>query len=248
MNNNPISGISYLFKGFNIIKQPGIRKFVILPLVFNVLIFAGLGYLAFGWLGGLVDQMMTSLPEWLQWLDWLIWVLIYAASVVLMYFTFTIMANFISAPFNGILAEAVEEYLSGSTKTDEAPWHQAITQIGPAIKEEITKLTYSITRSLPFFVLFFIPGINFIASTLWIIFGAWLLALQYADYPLANQEIAFKEQREIVAKKRWLALGFGAAVMGGMMIPIVNLVIIPAAVAGATAMYLDHFTRSSEST
>lgn len=239
--NNPIKGVNYLFKGFNLIKQPGLRKYVILPLLINVLIFAGLGILAFGWLGGLVDQMMAGLPDWVQWLDWLVWFVIYAASIVLMYFTFTAMANFISAPFNGVLAEAVEEKVTGIDKSDDAPWHQALTQIGPAIKEEITKLIYFITRSLPFFVLFFIPGINFIASALWMLFGTWLLALQYADYPLANQKVLFKDQRKLLAEKRLLVMGFGAAVMGGMMIPIVNLVIIPAAVAGATVMYLEHF-------
>ncbi len=240
-----ILGVRYLLKGFGLIKQPGLRRFVILPLFFNVLIFAGLGFLAFSWLNGLVEQMMLNVPDWLQWLSWLVWLIIYAASIILMYFTFTILANFLSAPFNGILSEAVEEHISGIKKHDDAPWHQALTQAGPAIKEEFTKLIYSITRSLPFLVLLFIPGINIIASGLWMLFGAWLLAIQYADYPLGNQNIPFKQQRAIVGKKRLLAMSFGGTVMVGMMIPIVNLVIIPAAVAGATIMYLEHFKQDA---
>lgn len=239
--NNPISGIKYLLEGFSLIRQSGLRKYVIIPLLINVLIFAGLGFLAFGWLDGLVAQMMTSLPDWLQWLSWLVWIIIYAASIVLLYFTFTVMANFVSAPFNGVLSEAVEEHISGEIKTDESPWHTALTQAGPAIQEEVRKLTYSITRSLPFFVLFFIPGINFIASALWMLFGAWMLAIQYADYPFSNNGIAFKNLREKLAGKRLLILGFGGAVMACTMVPIINLVIIPAAVAGATAMYLKEF-------
>lgn len=244
--NNPFTGISYLFKGFGLIKQPGLRKYVILPLLINILVFAGLGFLAFGWLEGLVGQMMLGLPDWLQWLDWLIWIIIYAASIILLYFTFTIMANFISAPFNGVLSEAVEEHITGTTKTDDTPWHQAITQAGPAIAEEVRKFSYSITRSLPFFVLFFIPGINFIASAAWMIFGAWMMAIQYADYPFSNQGIAFKQLRSHLREKRLLVVGFGGAVMACTMIPIVNLFVIPAAVAGATVMYLEQFKAGGE--
>ncbi|MDX1811066.1 MAG: sulfate transporter CysZ [Gammaproteobacteria bacterium] len=245
--NNPFSGIRYLLKGFGLIKQPGLRKYVIVPLLINILIFAGLGFLAFGWIEGLVGQMMLNLPDWLQWLSWLIWIVVYAASIILLYFTFTVMANFVSAPFNGVLSEAVEEHITGEAKSDDTPWHQAITQMGPAIQEEVKKFMYSITRSLPFFILFFIPGINFIASAAWMLFGAWMLAVQYADYPFSNNGIEFKNLRANLREKRLMVLGFGGAVMACTMIPLINLLIIPAAVAGATVMYLEQFKAENKS-
>jgi len=241
MSNNPFSGSLYLIKGFQMIKQPGVRQFAIIPLIINTLIFAGLGIFLFGWFGNFIDGLMMSLPDWMQWLEWLIWPVFAAALGVLIYFTFTIVANFISAPFNGVLSEAVEEKITGMEKEDDSPWHQAITQAPEAIKEEVRKLVYSVTRSLPFLILLFIPGINFIASALWILFGAWMLAIQYADYPLANNGILFNDQRAVLKEKRLLVLGFGGTVMIGMMIPIVNFIILPCAVAGATIMYVEHF-------
>lgn len=241
MSNNPISGAMYLIKGFQMIKQPGVKQFAIIPLIINTLIFAGLGIFMFGWFGEFIDGLMLSLPDWLQWLEWLVWPIFAAAFGILIYFTFAILANFIGAPFNGLLSEAVEEKVLGIEKNDDSPWHQAITQAPAAIKEEIQKLIYSVTRSLPFLILFLIPGINFIASALWILFGAWMLAIQYADYPMANNNIEFKDQRAILKEKRMLVVGFGGLVMVGMMIPIVNFIIMPCAVAGATLMYLDHF-------
>lgn len=241
MKNNPISGALYLFKGFSLIRQPGVRQYVVIPIIINTLIFATLGFFMFGWFGGFIDQLMAELPSWLQWLDWLIWLVVAAASLILVYFSFTVLANFISAPFNGILAEAVEEHISGRKIVDDSPWHTVITQAPAALKEEWRKLMYSLTRSLPFLLFFFIPGINIIASALWMVFGAWMLAIQYADYPLSNHQIAFKQQREKLKQKRLLVLGFGGAVMIGTMIPLVNFIILPCAVAGATVMYLDHF-------
>jgi len=241
MKNNPFSGALYLFKGFQLIQQPGIRRYVTIPLFINILVFATFGYFMFGWFGGFIDQLMLGMPEWLQWLDWLIWLFIAAASLILLYFSFTVLANFISAPFNGVLAEAVEEHVTGEKLINDSPWHAVVTQAPSAIKEEFRKLFYSLTRSLPFLFFFFIPGINFIASALWIIFGAWMLAIQYADYPLSNHQIEFKNQRQKLAQKRMLVLGFGGAVMVGTMIPFVNFIILPCAVAGATVMYLEHF-------
>lgn len=245
MKNNPISGALYLFKGFRLIRQPGIRQYVIVPLIINTLIFATGFFFMFGWIEGLISELMLELPSWLQWLSWLVWILVYAASLVLLYFSFTILANFVSAPFNGILAEAVEEHVTGEKLLDDSPWYSVITQAPAAIKEELHKLLYSLTRSLPFLFFFFIPGINVIASALWMVFGAWMLAIQYADYPLSNHQIAFKHQREKLKQKRLLVLGFGGAVMAGTMIPFVNFIILPCAVAGATVMYLEHFKVSN---
>ncbi|MDH5257944.1 MAG: sulfate transporter CysZ [Gammaproteobacteria bacterium] len=244
MSNNPIAGGLYLLKGFQMIKQPGVRQFAIIPLIINTLIFAGLGIFMFGWFGDFIDGLMQSLPTWLQWLEWLVWPVFAAAFGVLIYFTFAILANFISAPFNGVLSEAVEEKMTGETKSDDSPWHQAITQAPTAIREEIRKLVYSITRSLPFLILLLIPGINFIASALWILFGAWMLAIQYADYPLANNGVEFNDQRKLLKEKRLLVVGFGGTVMVCMMVPILNFIVLPCAVAGATLMYLDHFKRN----
>ena len=228
------------------IKQEGIRQYAIIPLIINTIIFAGLGIFMFGWFGDFIDGLMLGLPSWLQWLEWLVWPIFAAALGILIYFTFAILANFISAPFNGVLSEAIEEKVTGEAKSDESPWHQAITTAPTAIREEIRKLVYSITRSLPFLILLLIPGINFIASALWIMFSAWMMAIQYADYPLANNGVEFNDQRKLLGKKKMLVIGFGGTVMVGMMIPVVNFIILPCAVAGATLMYLDHFKQPKQ--
>jgi len=247
MRNNPIAGGLYLLKGFQMIKQPGIRQYAIVPLIINTLIFAGAFIFMFGWFGDFIDGLMLGLPEWMQWLGWLVLPVFIAAFAILIYFTFTILANFVSAPFNGVLSEAVEEKITGEIKNDDSPWHQAITAAPTAIREEIRKLVYSITRSLPFLILLLIPGINFIASALWILFGAWMLAIQYADYPMANNGIAFNEQRKTLKQKRLLVLGFGGTVMVGMLIPVINFIVLPCAVAGATIMYIEHFKQPAVS-
>lgn len=238
-SNNPIKGLLYLIQGFRLISQPGLRRFVIVPTVINISVFVGLGYLAFGWLNALTESFIATMPEWLQWLDWISEILIFLTLSLVSFFTFTLVANLISSPFNGPLAEAVEDKLTGQEKNEEGAWHDAITELPQVFSDESQKLIYSISRSAPFLLLFIIPVVNVIASAAWLIFGMWLLALQYMDYPLGNHQIRFKQQREILGQHKLLVMGFGAGVLACTMVPILNLLIIPAAVAGATALYVN---------
>ena len=238
-SNNPIKGLLYLFQGFRLITQPGLRRYVALPTLVNITVFVGLGYLAFGWLDTLTESFIQTLPEWLQWLDWISEILVFLTLSLVSFFTFTLIANLISSPFNGPLAQAVEQRLTGETKHEEGAWHDSITQLPQVFGDEGQKLFYSISRSLPFLLLFLIPLVNVIASAAWLIFGTWLLALQYMDYPLGNQSIRFQQQRELLGRHKLLIMGFGAGVLACTMVPLLNLLIIPAAVAGATALYVN---------
>ena len=63
--------------------------------------------------------------------------------------------------------------------------------------------------------------------------------MEYHDYPMGNHQLKFPEQRDKLKNQRGLTLGFGLATLAVTMIPIVNFIVIPAAVSGATALYLE---------
>jgi len=239
--NTPIHGALYLIKGMRLISHPQLRKFALLPIAFSFIFFTAISMGLFVWFDDITKALADMLPSWLQWLDWLIWLLLGIGLIMFAYFTFTLVVNFFSAPFNGLLAEAVEMHLTTQQVNMDEPWQTIIKELPTIMKEELAKIFYFLTRSLLFLILFFIPGINFIASGVWLVFAAWLLTLQYADYPMGNHKIKFIHQRKHLKNKLMLVLGFGGAVMVGTMIPILNIIIVPSAVAGATAMLLDHY-------
>ena len=107
-------------------------------------------------------------------------------------------------------------------------------------------MAYFIAWSVPFLVLFIIPGVNLAAPILWFIFSAWMLALEYCDYPMGNHGIPFRDQRRLLRKHGLLNLGFGTATLVATSIPIVNLFAMPAAVAGATALWLENMREHRE--
>jgi len=185
-----ISAMGYVRVGARLVRTPGLRRFVWAPLAINMLVFGVLGW----WLYDLSTGWIASWSLFESFGDWKIvrafaTLLKWVFTVVLFFglaYAFTLLANLVGAPFNGLL-------------------------------------------------------LNIAAPLLIFLFGAWMFALEYFDYPMGNHGLLFKDVRKELRKQRRSALGFGVLVAGLSLVPILNLFIMPVAVAGATAMYVDHF-------
>jgi CysZ protein len=229
-------GTAYLAKGFSLIKSKGIKRFVAIPLTLNILLFGGLIKYGYAEFGPLVDNVMSHVPDWLGFLSGILWLFIVLLTAIIVFFTFSPIANIIAAPFNAIMAEKIEEKLTGREVNANVPLMKIITD---SIMSQVGKLVYILLWSLVLSIISIIPVINFVAPFLWIIFGSWLLSLEYLDYPMGNHALTFKEEKATLKKRRGLALGFGGGVMVLTSIPVVNFFVMPIAVAGATAMWVE---------
>lgn len=229
---NPLSGAGYLVAGLRMITRPGLRRYLLVPLTVNILIFSSVAWIGWTQFEALLDWMLPE-SSWLSFLRWLLWPLFAVAVLLVTFYAFTIIANLIAAPFNGLLAARVESMVTG--RRPEAEQRFAAT-ILPSLFSELRKLGYFLTRAVPLLLLFLVPGVNLAAPFAWLAFGFWFLALEYADYPLANHGVLFTEQRRWMSGRRLIALGFGGGVTLLMMIPLVAFVAMPAAVAGATLL------------
>jgi CysZ protein len=114
-----------------------------------------------------------------------------------------------------------------------------MADLGRTMVSELRKLVYIVLWGVPVLLLFAIPGLNLAAPVIWMLFGAWMLAISYLDYPMGNHGLTFPEQRRQLGQRRYLALGFGGAAMFALAIPLVNFLVIPAAVAGATILWVE---------
>ena len=248
MSNNPINGIAYFLNGFSLITQSGVRKWVIIPLLINIVLFTVLIYYAVLYFPVelIMEQVQGWLPDW-GWLvatmRWLLWPIFIILAVVVVFFTFTFMANLVGGPFNGLLADAVEKHLTG--KTAEAPSESLSKTLIGTIKDPIGRLWYYLKWAIVLLIVSFIPVINIASPVLWFLFGAWIFSLEYADAPLGNHGYKAPAQRKMLAQKRMLTLGFGSAVFVTMFIPFVNLLVMPVAVAGMTSIWVQELAESA---
>jgi CysZ protein len=235
-----LAGAACAAAGLKLLAAPRVRPFVIVPLLANVLLF-GLA-VAVG-----AHHLDAVMERWLPgWLEWLLWPVFALLACAVLFFGFTLIANLIAAPFNGALAEAAEAHLRGSASGGSFAWRDLPAETITALVSELRKLAYLGLRAVPLAILSFVPGVNLIAPLLWLLFGAWALVIEYADFPMGNHGLYFPEQRRLLASRRRLSLGFGTAVMLMTLIPFLNFIVVPAAVCGATRLWVQHYRDSSD--
>jgi CysZ protein len=227
-----IKGFLDVFSGFGLLIKPGIKRFVLIPFAINISLFSVAAILLKDQLDIWLEKL---LPDWLGWLEWLILPLFWIAMVLIVFYTFTVFANLIAAPFNSLLSARIEALLRGQ-KPEDINSDGFIRLMTRTTKSEVQKILYAIKWFIPLIIITFIPVINIAAPFLWIMFAAWFFALEYNDYPLANRGLFFEDIKSYNRKNRMRSLGLGSAVFILTSIPIVNFFAMPVAVAGATKL------------
>ena len=242
-----LRGTRYPLRGLGWLPRRRLWIFVLTPLLINTVLFGGAVWWSSVQVDALASRLLeglaTWLPDWLDWLStvlyWLIWPLFILAVLLVVFYTFTLVANFLGSPFNGLLAEQVEVIATGQAPVSPLSLWQEIRR-APVV--ELRKLGYLVAWAIPLLLLFLIPVVNLLAPFLWGVFGAWMLALQYVEYPLSNHGMDISEQRRHLRERRWLVLGFGTSTLVMTLIPVLNFLVMPAAVIGATLMVVEEFS------
>lgn len=239
MKGNLVTGAGYFFRGLSMLTQPGIRGFVILPLLANIVLFGLLGSLAYGYVQSIIAATEQALPEWLGFLTWLMVPLLWLAGGLLTGYASTLLVLLITSPFHSLLAEKVEERVTGREVPALEGVMAALKDIPRGIAKELQKFLYYLPMAFVVLVLSFVPGLNTFAPLLWFLLGAWMMSLQFLDYPMDNHRLPFNEVKNACAARRLSSLGFGGAVAFVSGIPFVNLIVVPAAVIGATLLWCE---------
>jgi CysZ protein len=233
---NLITGAGYVARGLHLILQPGLRRFVIVPVVVNTAVFSMLIWLGVTQFEAVLDRFVPE-TGWISYFRWLLWPLFALALVLVVFYTFTVVANLIAAPFNSLLAERVEHLLTG--RVPESGFSSLWAEILPTLASELRKLWYFVIRAVPLLLLFLIPGLNLAAPLLWLLFSAWFLSIEYGDYPMGNHGLLFPEQHRRLKANRSASVGLGAGVTLLMMVPVLNFLAMPSAVAAATLFWCE---------
>jgi len=173
-----VQGFSSLFQGFSLVFQKGIRMFVLIPLLINMVIFSGAVWLAYTQYQQLIERLLGWLPTWLSWVEWLLLPFFALLILLVIYFTFSIVANFIAAPFNALLAEKVELKLRGGNVVGSNNI-SLVKNVGKTLGSEVSKVLYMLKWMPVLLLITVIPGLNLIAPAAWLVYGAWMYSLQY---------------------------------------------------------------------
>lgn len=236
-NSAALSGPDYLREGWQKVRQPGLRRFVVIPLLLNLALFAAL----IGWgvrqFNIWMAQLMATVPQWLSFIEWLLWPLFALLVLLVLFFSFSMLANLIASPFYGFLAEKIAEQERGEVSPATSLRDFALV-VPRALGRELRKIAYYLPRLIGLLLLSFVPVINLVSSALLLLFGVWMMAVQYIDFQADNDKVSFIDLLRWMRGRRMLSLGFGLPVYIGMLIPLVNLLVMPSAVAGSTLLWV----------
>ena len=234
--NNPLLAASYLFKGIALLGSANLRHFIMIPILINIVLYSVALIMGYYYIDSLINAFI---PSWLHWLHWLLWPLFFVSFFIVGFFSFTVLANLLAAPFYGSLAAKTLTLINPKTvKVIEQP-------LAKVLLAEAKRLAYIFRLAIPLLILSIIPGINLIAPLLWALFSAWSLSLEYMAYPLENAGILFVDQKQLIKSMRWGTLSFGGMAVIGLSIPIINIIIAPSAVIAAT-IYINDVIEETE--
>ncbi|MCP8900205.1 sulfate transporter CysZ [Gilvimarinus xylanilyticus] len=246
MRGNPAKALDYLSRGAHLITTPGLRRFIVVPLLANVVVFILTTIALVNLFSDVLSMLMGWLPGWLEFLAWVLWAIFALALLVFYGYSFNLITNLIAAPFYGFLAEKIETKLTGIPLPEET-WAQLIPR---TLGRELVKLWYFFTRGLLVLLVviisWFIPGLNLIVLAITTLWAAWCMSVQYVDYPADNHQTPFPELRKKLGAAPLTSYSFGGLVMLGSMIPIVNIFVMPIAVAGATVYWVEEMREEND--
>lgn len=243
MQGNIAHGADYLMRGARLLTHPSLRPFVLIPLTVNILIFGSLIGIGFNYVTDMMDAMLSRIPSWLDFIQWILWPLIAVTASLISGYLFTAMALIIASPFNALLAEKAEELITSKKVDSLEGLGPALMGIPRGIFREIAKLLYYIPMALFVLIMSIIPGVNALAPVLWFLLGAWMMSIQFVDYPMDNHQLGFADVKQAVRERRLSSMGFGGLVALCAGIPIINFFVVPAAVVGATLLWCEELSQ-----
>ena len=228
------TGIRCFRQGFTLVRRPRLRRFVWLPIVTSLVVVAALVGYVFSQTDAMVSWVIDRLPDAFAVVGPVLSALLYLVTLLAGGWLVGFVAVFLASPFLGNLSAGAEREAFGTGPEYET---SLAREFVAAISRELRKLGYSLPRLLGVFLISLIPIVSPFAPLLWWIFGAWIMAVQFADYATENRGEPFRATLSRLRSNRTTAFGFGAVTTLLMAVPLLNVVVIPVAVCGGAMLW-----------
>lgn len=100
------SGALFLLHGFFLVFKPGLKRYIIVPIIMNTIVLSIIFIFLAIYLHTHIPSFLLTFPKWiLIVLGGLFWVLYGLISLLVSTLIFTVLTNLIASPFYGLLAE-----------------------------------------------------------------------------------------------------------------------------------------------
>ncbi|HEX6872146.1 MAG TPA: EI24 domain-containing protein [Micromonosporaceae bacterium] len=233
------TGVGFLLRGLRMYaRSPRLMLLGLVPAVISgvVLVAAFVAMVIFvddvvTWATPFADDWTSALRQTVR-----VVAMIAVAGVwtVLSFLVFTALTLLIGQPFYEAISKRVEDRLGGiPDEIDVSFWRSLPRTVGDSLR----LMVFSLGGGVVIFLLGLIPLVGQVAAAvLGALLGGWVLALELTSVPFERRGLRFADRRRALRQRRPMALGFGVATFVCFLIPLGAVLVMPAAVAGATLL------------
>ncbi len=234
-----VAGAGLLGRGLGLIaRRPRLFGLGAIPPAITSLVFIGV-----------LVAMITQLERLVGWLtpfadDWspgaaslirlLVGVALVAGLVLIMVITFTALTLAIGSPIYDKLSESVEREFGPVPELQESVAQGAVR----AVRHSVTLIAVSAVVAVPLFVAGFVPVVGqTVVPVVSAAFGGWMLGIELVGSAFERRKLlTLADRRAAMRQRRARVLGFAVPTFLLLAIPLVGVVVFPAATAGGTLL------------
>lgn len=224
-----VSGFAAFTTGLKLVAPGGgLFKYALAPVIVCALVLLGVAVGAF-------FAAQYWLVEWLQtsWIGWLGGVLAFLLALLLAYFLFVpVMAVFAPLFIDPICERVYARYTGRELVGQKSPAHYVKRQLF-ALVQGLKWTLVVLLVEIPLAIGAMLTGVLAVVA---IPVGALIMGADLMDYPLALQHYTLGRKLEWAKRNFWPAVGMGAGASLFLLVPGVNLFVVPAGAAGATIL------------
>jgi CysZ protein len=221
---------------------------VLVPILVNTLLLVLLIAATFHWLAPFISQWTAHLQYWgpdagiFRSLIGLLASLARIMAAVLLLGVDTLVlllfGQVIASPFLDLLSEKVEALILDRP----APRFQVqrmFHSVWVSLSDLLGGLAFMLAVNIPIFLLSLTVVAAVPAAVAGFVASALLLTHEFVGLSLARRFVNYRGRWKVVRQNTWAAIGFGSTAMVLVMVPGVNLLLLPLAAVGGTMMYCD---------
>jgi CysZ protein len=234
-----LAGLGFLGRGLALYaRNPGLLMLGLLPaLITGALFLVGFGVLIY-FVSDLADLVTWFADDWSSGLrdvvEFLAAIAILGLAGLIGVLLFTAVTLLVGDPFYEKISETVDDRLGGVPGAVELRFWASLKR---NLADSLRLVLLSVLVGIPLFAAGFIPLVGqTVVPVVGALIGGWFLALELAGVPFARRGLRLADRRRILGAHRPMALGFGVGVFLCFLIPLGAVLVMPAAVAGATML------------
>jgi CysZ protein len=233
------AGVGLLARGMRMcVREPGLLLLGLIPAVISSLLLVAALVVVIDFIGPETRAVTWFARDWSDGargvVEALAGIAIVGVAALLAIVGYTGLTLAIGDPFYEKISQRVEADLGGVPDAVELPWWRELVRSGG---DALRVMVFAACVGLLLFVAGFLPAVGqTVVPVIGAFVGGWALAIELTGAPFARRGMRLQQRLRVLRQHRCLVLGFGTAVFVCFLIPLGAIIVMPAAVAGATVL------------